>query len=240
MPPIIERFQLHAVVVDHAVGGDHFAAAVDKQQSRFITVQTSKRLANGTATVDIHIVGAANSLQIRKVCDDRGLLAVEGQVDEIFDASQFQFVGHGLKLGLLAFIEAVQPLCQVVQLVHIDRRALQTFENGIPAVQLYDMAVLPQYIAYVYPLQQLHRVIILLLGDGERDRNDTMLRVHRITQNSSQHVLSLPIRMASGPYRAVTAAQRISRRVSSLTNSGSASSSDVAPNTPEQIPFAAR
>ena len=43
-----------------------------------------------------------------------------------------------------AKLEAVQPLCQIVQLVHIDCSVFQALENGIPAVQLYDIAVLPQ------------------------------------------------------------------------------------------------
>ncbi len=182
----------------------------------------------------------AYPLQVGKIGNDRGPLTAEGQIDQIPDIRQLQLMGHGQELVILAFAEAVQPLCQIVQLVYIDCGVFQTLEDGITAVQLCDIAILPQYIAYVYPLQQLHRVVILLPGDGKRDRNASVFRMHRITQNSFQHILSLPIRMTSGPYRAVTAAQRISSSVSSPTSSGSANSSDVAPSIPEHIPFAAR
>ena len=64
---------------------------------------------------------AADGGEVGEVGDDRGLLAAEGQVDEILQLEQLQLVGHRLKLRGLAGVEAVQPLGKVVQLFHIDR-----------------------------------------------------------------------------------------------------------------------
>ena len=49
---------------------------------------------------------AADGGEVGKVGDDRGLLAAEGQVDEIFQFEQLQLVGHRLKLCGLAGVEA--------------------------------------------------------------------------------------------------------------------------------------
>ncbi len=72
---------------------------------------------------------AANSGEVGKVGNDRGLLAAEGQVDEILQLKKLQFVGHCLKLRGLAGVEAVQPLGEVVQFLHIDREHLRAFED---------------------------------------------------------------------------------------------------------------
>ena len=57
---------------------------------------------------------AANSGEVGKVCNDRGLLAAEGQVDEVLQLEQLQLVSHRLKLRSLAGVEAFQPLDEVV------------------------------------------------------------------------------------------------------------------------------
>ena len=58
----------------------------------------------------VHVVVTANSGEVGKVSDDCGLLAAEGQVDEIFQLEQLQLVGHGLKLRGLAGVEAFQDV----------------------------------------------------------------------------------------------------------------------------------
>ena len=67
---------------------------------------------------------AANSGEVGKVGNDRGLLAAEGQVDEILQLKKLQLVRHRLKLRGFAGVEAFQPLGEVVQLLHIDRKSI--------------------------------------------------------------------------------------------------------------------
>ena len=50
---------------------------------------------------------AADGGEVGKVGDDRGLLAAEGQVDEILQLEKLQLVRHRLKLRGLAGVEAV-------------------------------------------------------------------------------------------------------------------------------------
>ena len=70
--------------------------------------------------MEVHVVIPANLLQIGKICDDRGLLAAEGQVDEVSHIGEAHLYRHPLELGQLPVRKTVQPLDQVVQLVHID------------------------------------------------------------------------------------------------------------------------
>ena len=84
---------------------------------------------------------AADGGEVGKVGNDRSLLAAEGQVDEILQIEKLQFVGHGLKLRGLADVEAIQPLGEVVQLLHIDREHLRALEDSIEAVDLLHLAV---------------------------------------------------------------------------------------------------
>ena len=83
----------------------------------------------------------ADGGEVGKVGDDRGLLAAEGQVDEIFQLKKLQLVGHRLKLRGLAGVEAVQPFGEIVQLVYIDREHLRALEDSIEAVDLLHLAV---------------------------------------------------------------------------------------------------
>ena len=96
-------------------------------------------LHGGSASVDelnalVHVVVAADGGEVGKVGDARSLLAAEGQVDEILQLEQIPLVGHRLKLCGLAGVEAFQPLGEVVQLRHIDRKHLRALENSVEAV----------------------------------------------------------------------------------------------------------
>ena len=83
-------------------------------------------------------------LQIGEIGNHCGLLAAEGQIDEIFNVRQTQFAGHGLELVVLTYAEAFQPFGQVVQLIHVDILSHQPVENGIGAGNLDHPAVLCQ------------------------------------------------------------------------------------------------
>ena len=129
----------------------------------------------------------ANSGEVGKIGDDRGLLAAKGQVDEILQLEQFQFVGHRLKLRGFAGVEAVQPLGEVVQLLHIDREHFHSLENGVEAVDLLHLAVGFDRIADLQCLQQVHAVCVLVTGNGEWNRCHPVFRVFGITQNCAHH-----------------------------------------------------
>ena len=120
-PAVVDLLQLHAVVVDHAVGSDRAAAAFDEPPRGFLAIQRVQLIHTCAAAVQVHVVVTANSGEVGKVGDDRGLLAAEGQVDEILQLEKFQLVCHRLKLCGLAGVEAFQPLGEIVQLLHIDR-----------------------------------------------------------------------------------------------------------------------
>ena len=67
---------------------------------------------------------AARLFQVVEIGDDRSPLAAEGEIDEVLQAAYAHLTGHGLKLRRLSLVKTVQPLCQIVQLAHIDQRAL--------------------------------------------------------------------------------------------------------------------
>ena len=62
----------------------------------------------------------ADLLQVGKIRDDRGLLATEGQVDEVGHIGESHLHCHSLELGQLPVRKTVQTLDHVVQFVHID------------------------------------------------------------------------------------------------------------------------
>ena len=64
LPAIVDLLQFHAVIISNSVWCDCSCSAVNQQQSRLMTIQTGKFLTDGAATVQIHIVGAANSFQV--------------------------------------------------------------------------------------------------------------------------------------------------------------------------------
>ena len=80
---VVDLLQLHAVVVNHAVGGDRAAAVFDELPCRSLAVQFVQLIHTCAAAVQVHVVVTANSVEVGKVGNDRGLLAAEGQVDEI-------------------------------------------------------------------------------------------------------------------------------------------------------------
>ena len=137
---------------------------------------------------------AANSGEVGKVGDCRGLLAAEGQVDEVLQLEQLQLVGHRLKLRGLAGVEAVQPFGKVVQLLHIDREHLHALENSVEAVDLRHLAVCLDRVADLQRRQQLHAMRVLVVGDGERDGRHAVFRVAGVTQNCLKHHFFPPIR----------------------------------------------
>ena len=133
----------------------------------------------------------ANSGEVRKVGDDRGLLAAEGQVDEILQLEKLQLVRHRLKLRGLARIEAIQPLGKVVQLFHIDRQHFCAFEDGVEAVDLLHLAICLDRVTDLQRLQQLHAVCVLVMRNGERDSRHAVFRVVGVTENRLNHHLRL-------------------------------------------------
>ena len=80
---IVDLLQLHAVVVDHTVGCDRAAAAFDELPCGFLAIQRIQFLCFGAAAMQVHVMVAADGGEVGKVGNDRGLLAAEGQVDEI-------------------------------------------------------------------------------------------------------------------------------------------------------------
>ena len=85
MIPVVHLLQLHTVVVDYTVRGDRLAAAVDQQQGGFNAIQAFQFLHPGAAAVQIYKMAAPYSLQMGKVCDDRGPLGAEREIDEVLD-----------------------------------------------------------------------------------------------------------------------------------------------------------
>ena len=136
----------------------------------------------------------ANSGEVGKVCNDRGLLAAEGQVDEILQLKKLQLVRHRQKLRGLAAVEAFQPLGEVVQLLHVDREHFRALEYIVEAVDLLYLAVRLERVADLQRLQQLYAMRVLVVGDGERDGRHAVFRVTGITQNCLKHHFFPPIR----------------------------------------------
>ena len=112
-----------------------------------------------------------NPFQIREVGDHRGLLAAERQVDEVLDAGQVQFEGHGFKLGVLTIGKAVQPFGQIIQFIHIDALGIQPVEDGVRAFQPHHPAVLGGRGANANVLQHTDDEVIIAVRDGEGDRD---------------------------------------------------------------------
>ena len=90
MLSIVELRELHTVVINHAVACDGTFSAFNQKNCRFLTIQMFQLLGAGTSTVGIQIVAAANGCQVRKIRNNRCLLAAEGQVDQILHAGEIQ------------------------------------------------------------------------------------------------------------------------------------------------------
>ena len=111
----------------------------------------------------------SDSLQVREVRDDSGLLAAEGQIDEAFHIKDPRLDRHGLELRCFNIVEAVQSFGKVIQLVDIDCDLLQPFEDGKPALNLLHLAVTLHDITDSKGIQQFHHMAILIVGNGQRD-----------------------------------------------------------------------
>jgi len=111
----------------------------------------------------------AHPLQIGEIRDHCGLLAAEGEIDEVFDIRQAQFAGHSLELYVLALAKAIQPFGQIVQLVHIDALGCQPVEDGVLALQPVHPAVLGGGGTDLHVLQQTDGAVVLAVGNGEGD-----------------------------------------------------------------------
>lgn len=169
MLPIVDLLQLHAVAVHHAVRGDHPGGSLDQVEGHRTVIQPFKRLHRHGITADGQGVDFADPLQIGEIGDHGGSLAAKRQVDEIPDAGQVQLAGHGFKFDILALREAVQPLGQIIQLIHVDALGGQPVEDGVRAVQPIHLAVLGGGGADAHILQQLNSVVVLAVRDGEGD-----------------------------------------------------------------------
>ena len=239
---VVDLLQLHAVVVDHAVGGDCAVAVFDELPCGFLAVQRVQLIHACAAAVQVHVVVAADGGEVGKVGDDRSLLAAEGQVDEILQLEKLQLVCHCLKLRGLAGVEAFQPLGEVVQFLHIDCTLLHAFKNVVGAVKLHHLAVRLDCIADFQRLQQVHAVCVLVTGNGEWNRCHTVFRVAGITQNCAHHVVSsvfLSRFKTTSPYLHSRSAPRMSRKALSLTSSEKARSSIAMLSPPTEMVFAA-
>jgi len=185
---------------------------------------------------------AADGGEVGKVSDDRGLLAAKGQVDEILQLEQLQLVCHRLKLCGFAGVEAVQPLGEVVQLLHIDREHFHSLENGVEAVDLLHLAVRLDRVTDFQRLQQFHAVCVLVAGNRKRNGRHAVFRVMRIAKHRLyHHVSSTPFSKfkTASPYLAISSAPVIRWNASSVTNSGDARSARVILQQPTAMAFAA-
>ena len=181
MLSVIGPLQLHPVVVDHAVGGDGAFPVQDQLQRSAPDVHLRQLLHGGAASVQLQKMLPANGLQIRKIRDDSGLLATEGQVDKVGHVVQAHLYRHSLELGQFSIGKAVQPPDQIVQLIHVDSRPLQPLEDRTGALELIQQAVPRQRRSDLQTLQHGYRAVILLLGYGERDGDHTIFRAPGVT-----------------------------------------------------------
>ena len=85
------------------------------------------------------------------------------------EVSQFQAMAH--KLGLS------------VQLIDIDQRTHQGVQHVVPAVHFIHSAVPIRGKAQVNCLEHLNGLIVLVNGNGERDRDLIAFRTSRVAQN---------------------------------------------------------
>ena len=192
MQTVIDLLQLHSVVIDHAVGGDLAGCVVEDQiQCCLACIQSFQLLHGDAAAMQVHVVIPAYLLQVGKVCDDRGLLTAEGQVDEVGHIGSPQLIGHPLELCQLVVGKTVQPLNQVIQLVHIDLASLQTLENGNRTLEFFHRAVPRPRVPDVQCLQHLDGAVILIRRDGKGNGHKAIFYVACVIQGRSDlHVRS--------------------------------------------------
>ena len=90
-------------------------------------------------------------------------------------------MGHCLKLCGFADVETIQPLGEVVQLLHIDRKHLCALEHRVEAVDCLHLAVGFDRVANLQCLQQLHTMCVLVMWNRERDGCHAIFRVGWVT-----------------------------------------------------------
>ena len=117
MGSIVEFFHLHPVVINHPIGGHIPIFIADEREGELSSVQPLQLFGGGATTMQGQIVALSNLLQIGEVGDNSCLLAAEAQVDKVLDPTDPQLYGCRLELRRLLICEAVQPLCQIIQLV---------------------------------------------------------------------------------------------------------------------------
>ena len=179
---IVDLLQLHAVVIDHAVGGDHPSAALDEVQGLLRPIQRLVFLFGRRTAVECQTMVFSDLFQVGEVGDYCGLLTAECEIDEVFDVGQAQGGRHGLELDDLVIIEAVQPFGQVVQLVHVDGLTRQAVQDGDGKEGFVYPAVLGCGVADAQAVQQLNGGIVLVIRDGEGDGGRAVFRVALVTE----------------------------------------------------------
>ena len=127
--------------------------------------------------MEVQVVIPADLLQVGKVGDHRGLLAAEGQVDEVRHIGSAQFIYHPLKLCQLAVRETIQPLGQIVQFIHIDLTSLQAFQRRDGALDLICHTVSGLWVPNVQRLQHPDGAVVLVRRDGEGDGDQAVFQV---------------------------------------------------------------
>ena len=146
----------------------------------------------GSAVVEkvFSIKGVGNYLM--NCINHRCLLTTKGQVDEILHAGEIQLFSHCLKLRKLAHSKAVQPLCQIVQLINVDFGAYQPIQHRPGTVERVQAAVGFRGIADLQCLQQRNAVVVLISGNRKRNRRNTVFRVVGVAQNCFHHHIASP------------------------------------------------
>ena len=158
IPPIIDRAELHPVVVNHAIRCDGSVTVADQQQCSFISVHVLQLFAGGGAAVHIQEMAAADLLQIREVSDHRCLLAAERQVDQMPHIEQSVFDGGRLEFCLFLRVKAVQPFGEVVHLIEVNRHFLQPLEDRPVSADLIHPAVPLHRISQAHALEHINHI----------------------------------------------------------------------------------
>ena len=189
---VVDRFQLHAVVVGHTVRGDDSSTAVNQLEGGFFAIHCLVLVYRHCAAVQCHCVVFPDLLQIREIRDNRCLLTTVRQVNKVLDFGQPQLVSHSLELTDLAGAEAVQPFRQVVQLIDIDQRTHQGVQHAVPAVHFIHSAVPVDGKAQVNCLEHLNGLIVLVNGNGKGDSDLIAFRTSGVAQNRLDHITHTP------------------------------------------------
>ena len=164
---VVQREDIHIVVKDNPVRRNGSLAAGDQVFADPGEVHLLKLLNGNRALLRQHMV-SANGGQIREICDDRDLAAVEAQVNHVKDLGIVHLFHHALKSGQLFRGETVQALCQIVQLINVDLRALQPLEHRRAVADLVHMAVPGSKVSDLKGFQQFDNMIVLFIGNRKR------------------------------------------------------------------------